>query len=123
MHMKMDPGRKINNRGSEEVSERVVCHPITIYNSRIFIFAVIIMLIIIMLNQPVMGGIEIIVPPDLKVICDGTAILGGIEFLGEGSGGIIGSSSSSQEGREDGGAVVKIYGRAFMGGIEVTVKE
>ena len=71
----------------------------------------------------VMGGIDIIVPPDLKVICDGTAILGGIEFLGEGSGGIIGSSSSSQEGREDGGAVVKIYGRAFMGGIEVTVKE
>ena len=71
----------------------------------------------------VMGGIDIIVPPNLTVICDGTAILGGVEFLGERSGGIIGSSSSRQEGKEAGGALVKIYGRAFMGGIEVTVKE
>lgn len=71
----------------------------------------------------VMGGIDIIVPPNLTVVCDGTAILGGVEFMGEGSGGIIGSSSFRQEGREDGGALVIIYGRAFMGGVEVTVKE
>ncbi len=71
----------------------------------------------------VMGGIEIIVPPNLTVVCDGTVILGGIEFLGEGSGGIVGSSSARQETEVPGGPVVKIYGRAFMGGIEVAVKE
>lgn len=71
----------------------------------------------------IMGGIDIIVPPNLTVICDGTAILGGVEFLGEGSGGIIGSSSFKQDSKEASGALVKIYGRAFMGGIEVTVKE
>ncbi len=71
----------------------------------------------------VMGGIDIIVPPNLTVICDGTAILGGVEFLGEGSGGIVGSSSASQKAGEPGGTVVKIYGRVFMGGIEVQAKE
>ncbi|TVP70295.1 MAG: hypothetical protein EA342_01815 [Leptolyngbya sp. LCM1.Bin17] len=71
----------------------------------------------------VIGGIDIIVPPGLTVICDGTAILGGVEFLGEGSGGIVGASSVRQEGAEPGQAVIKIYGRAFMGGIEVKAKE
>jgi len=83
----------------------------------------------------IMGGIDITVPPHITVICDGTAILGGVEFLGEGSGGIIGSSSSRQEGNKQGnnasgkgkeateGPVVNIYGRAFMGGVDVSVKE
>jgi predicted membrane protein len=71
----------------------------------------------------VMGGIDIIVPPNLTVICDGTAILGGVDFMGEGSGGIIGSCSFRYEGKNSRGAVVKIYSRAFMGGIDVKVKE
>ena len=70
-----------------------------------------------------MGGIDIIVPPNLTVICDGTAILGGVDFMGEGSGGIIGSCSYRHEGKNSSGAVVKIYSRAFMGGIDVKVKE
>jgi predicted membrane protein len=71
----------------------------------------------------ILGGINIIVPPDVTVICDGTAVLGGIEFLDESSGGIYGSASAKQEGKGTGGALIKIYGRAFLGGIVVTRKE
>lgn len=72
----------------------------------------------------VMGGIDIIVPPGLAVNCEGTVVLGGVEFLGKSNGGIIATITARQPGSEgDGGAVVNIYGRAFMGGIEVTVKE
>ena len=72
----------------------------------------------------VMGGIDITVPPDLTVKCEGTAILGGIEFLGKGNGGIFASVAAKQLGtKEDGGTVVHIYGRVFMGGIDVNVKE
>ena len=71
-----------------------------------------------------LGGIEITVPSDLTVICEGTAVLGGVEFLGEGSGGIFGSISTRQEGTTPGGgAVLYLYGRAVLGGIEVTVKD
>lgn len=68
----------------------------------------------------VMGGIDIIIPPDLTVKCEGTAVLGGVEFLGKGNGGIFASVAASQAG--NGETVVHIYGRAFMGGIEVAVK-
>lgn len=72
----------------------------------------------------VMGGIDITVPPDLTVNCEGTAVLGGIEFLGKGNGGIFASVVSKQPGAiRDGGTVVHIYGRVFMGGIDVNVKE
>jgi predicted membrane protein len=37
----------------------------------------------------IMGGIEIDVPKDITVICEGTAVLGGIDFFREGAGGII----------------------------------
>lgn len=37
----------------------------------------------------VMGGVEILVPKDVKVHCKGTAILGGLEFIGKESGGVF----------------------------------
>ncbi len=71
----------------------------------------------------ILGGIDITVPTDLTVICAGTAVLGGVEFLGEGSGGIIGSSSVQHEAEGESRAVVKIYTRAILGGIEVNQKD
>ena len=67
----------------------------------------------------IMGGIKVIVPPDLAVYCEGTAILGGIDFLGEGSGGIIASKTMSSGIKEDTKTRVKIYFSAIMGGVEV----
>jgi predicted membrane protein len=66
----------------------------------------------------VMGGIEIKVPDDLPVYCDGFAIMGGIEFFGKGSGGIIGSIRNERNLPES-SKVLKIQARAMMGGIEV----
>lgn len=66
-----------------------------------------------------MGGIEIRVPADLPVEADGFAILGGIELLGRGSGGIVGSARNAQhvDGTQD--RILKIQSRAIMGGIEI----
>ena len=36
-----------------------------------------------------MGGVEILVPKDVKVHCKGTAVLGGLEFMGKESGGVF----------------------------------
>lgn len=70
----------------------------------------------------VMGSVEITVPPDLTVYGEGTAVLGGIEFMGKSNGGIFAGAGARQEGSA-GGAVIHIYGRALMGAVEVTVKE
>jgi len=67
----------------------------------------------------IMGGIEIKVPADLGVTCDGFAILGGVEMLGRGSGGIIGSTRAEQQISTDDGKKVIIQARAFMGGVEI----
>ena len=71
----------------------------------------------------ILGGIDITVPTDLTIICNGTAVLGGVEFLGEGSGGIIGSSSVKHEAQGESRAVVNIYTRAILGGVEVNQKD
>ncbi len=69
----------------------------------------------------IMGGVEITVPPDLTVYAEGTAILGGVEFMGRSNGGIFASAGTRQEGSA-GGPVVHIYGRALLGAVEVKVK-
>ncbi len=72
----------------------------------------------------IMGGIDLVVPTDITVFCEGTAILGGVELLGESSGGIIGSQKAEMiNSKPEGGPVVRIYCRAFMGGVEVKAKE
>ncbi|MCW3490635.1 cell wall-active antibiotics response protein [Dethiobacter alkaliphilus] len=67
----------------------------------------------------IMGGIEIRVPADLPVEADGFAVLGGVEFFGEGSGGIIGSARYSPEDKKDNTKILKIQSRAVMGGIDI----
>jgi len=71
----------------------------------------------------IMGGIELVVPKDVTVICEGTAILGGVELLNESAGGIVSSLKSEQIANTANNKVIKIYCRAFLGGIEVKARE
>ncbi|MDW7652243.1 MAG: cell wall-active antibiotics response protein, partial [Bacillota bacterium] len=67
----------------------------------------------------VLGGIDIRVPADLPASADGFAVLGGLEFFGKGSGGIIGSARNEQNLAKDSDRVLKIQARAIMGGVEI----
>lgn len=55
-----------------------------------------------------MGGVEITVPPGLAVECSGVPIMGGFDRVDQ-----------EDDGRVAPGAVLRIRGFAFMGGIEV----
>lgn len=59
----------------------------------------------------VMGGAEIIVPPELRVDCDGIAIMGGFDHAHE------------VAGQDPNAPVLRINGFALMGGVEVTVRK
>ncbi len=67
----------------------------------------------------VMGGIEVRVPEGLLVSCQGTAVLGGLNFFREEAGGVIASRKMKRPGAGDPAASLVIRGRAVMGGIEV----
>lgn len=58
----------------------------------------------------IMGGVEIIVPPDLRVECNGMGIMGAFEHAGQ-AGGVA-----------QGGPVLRISGAAVMGGVEIKVR-
>jgi hypothetical protein len=57
----------------------------------------------------VMGGVEVVVPPGLRVACDGIGIMGGFEQ--------IGAESASVP---DDAPLLRITGLALMGGVEIT---
>lgn len=59
----------------------------------------------------IMGGAEIIVPPGMRVDCDGIAIMGGFDHREE-----IGHADPQAP-------VLKINGFALMGGVEITVRK
>ncbi|TCL70877.1 putative membrane protein [Hydrogenispora ethanolica] len=70
----------------------------------------------------VLGGIELWVPADLRVLATGTAVLGGLEFFGRSNGGLVAELRAEQGRREEPGADMKrlrIDGTAVLGGITV----
>ncbi len=67
----------------------------------------------------VMGGVDLRVPPDIAVECQGTAILGGVKFLDEEGGGIVVSRSFARPGAEGSRRKLVIHAWTLMGGIEV----
>jgi hypothetical protein len=67
----------------------------------------------------VMGGVDIIVPPGIKVVCDSTAVLGGVQFFNEESGGIIASRKSEYGGGPDSSKKLVLRCLAVMGGVEI----
>ena len=57
-----------------------------------------------------MGGVEILIPPDVDVECEGTGFMGGF-------------SSLSYRARADDAPLLRIRGWAVMGGVDVKVKK
>lgn len=66
-----------------------------------------------------MGGIEVRVPGNISVEADGFAVLGGVDFFGKGSGGVVGSTRNSLKAEGAENRLLKIQSRAVMGGIDV----
>lgn len=66
-----------------------------------------------------MGGIEIRVPADVTVYCQGTVTLGGLEMLGEETGGIYATLKADQLSENPDAPVIRIHNRAIMGGVEI----
>lgn len=60
----------------------------------------------------VLGGVDIIVPPEMRVIDSGIAILGGREMVGE-----------TEESARPDAPVLRITGRCVLGGLEVKRKQ
>jgi hypothetical protein len=57
-----------------------------------------------------MGGVQVIVPPDLDVDANGIGLMGGFTHL-------------TQRAAEPGGPLLRIRGVSLMGGVDVKVKE
>lgn len=67
----------------------------------------------------IMGGITLIVPEDVTITCKGTSILGGIDILGKGSGGIIGNTSIQIGDSQSTSKTLQLNCTCIMGGIEI----
>lgn len=67
----------------------------------------------------VMGGIDVRVPPDLAVIYEGSAVLGGVTFKDQEDGGIIATRKVEQNTVEGDKRIVRIQARAILGGVEI----
>ncbi|HAI85488.1 MAG TPA: hypothetical protein DCL63_00680 [Firmicutes bacterium] len=66
----------------------------------------------------IMGGIDIIVPPDLSVECEGTCVLGGVTVLGQSSGGVVATRTFFREGAVGSTKRLQVRCRAIMGAVE-----
>ncbi len=73
----------------------------------------------------VLGGVEVKVPRDLTIICEGQSFFGGIEQLGDESGGIFTSKKETRHepklstDHPNYGKVLRISSSAVFGGIEI----
>ena len=67
----------------------------------------------------IMGGITVIVPEDVAITCQGTAILGAVDLLGKESGGIVGNANMQSGDLQNAARVLHLRCNCIMGGIEV----
>jgi len=67
----------------------------------------------------IMGGIEVKVPADVAVECRATAILGGVDCLGQGVGGVLGSRTMNRPAAGTSPKRLLIRATALMGGVEI----
>lgn len=69
-----------------------------------------------------MGGMEIIIPPDLAVKFEGIAFMGGLNLAGKGHGGIFSNLTAEHGDVRNSPRVLRIEGRCLMGGIDIKVR-
>ena len=67
----------------------------------------------------IMGGITVIVPEDVAVTCKGTAVLGGIDLMGRGSGGIVGGATMQSGDLQSADKIINLNCLCILGGIEI----
>jgi predicted membrane protein len=67
----------------------------------------------------IMGGITLIIPENVTITCKGTSILGGIDIMGKGSGGIIGNTNIQIGDSQTSSKVIQLNCTCIMGGIEI----
>lgn len=70
----------------------------------------------------IMGGISVILPEDVAVTCKGTSILGGVDLMGRGSGGLLGSADMQIGDLQNAQKVIHLTCTSIMGGIEIKQK-
>lgn len=66
----------------------------------------------------IMGGITVIVPEDVAITCQGTAVLGGIDLMGRGTGGIVGSATMQSGNLQSADKIIHFNCLCILGGIE-----
>lgn len=66
-----------------------------------------------------MGGINILIPRDVAVTCNGTTILGGIDLLGKETGGIFSSTDLVSGDIENASQIIHLDCTCIMGGIAI----
>jgi hypothetical protein len=67
----------------------------------------------------IMGGIEVKVPRGMPITGEGSAILGGVTFLGQEDGGIVGGRRFENNLVAGTKKLVRVQARAIMGGVEI----
>lgn len=67
----------------------------------------------------IMGGITLMIPEDVAITGQGTAILGGIELMGKGSGGILGHANLESGDIKNAAKILHVNCTCIMGGIEI----
>lgn len=67
----------------------------------------------------ILGGIDITVPNDVAVSCQGTALFGGLEIFGRGSGGIFSNLKSSVGDATTAEKILNLNCNIILGGIEI----
>jgi hypothetical protein len=67
----------------------------------------------------IMGSVQIIVPPDLTVVCKGTAAFGSLHFFGRNHGGILTTVQDQQGSTEGAAKVVYILCNSIFGSVKV----
>jgi hypothetical protein len=66
-----------------------------------------------------LGSIELRVPEDVMVYCNASALMGGVEFFDQSTGGVVSSQGFSRPGSAESGRVLEINCRAIMGSVEL----
>ena len=63
----------------------------------------------------VMGGVNLRLPAGVRVVCDATSVMGGVDLFGKGHGGLV----SSQQFEAGSGPAVHVRAVTVMGGVKI----